>query len=348
MVTPVTDQKVDTDTIVSSPATPPRASRGSWAARMQINRFSGVYLWIGLIVLFAVWIPDTFLTNATLTGIIMDQSITVVLALGVLIALAAGQFDLSAAQTLGFAAVFHAWMMTVKDIDPIVSTVLTLAACLLIGLINGLIIAVVGINSFIATLGTSSIILAVTSLVSGDKFVGPIEDGYRQLALAKPLGVPILFIYVLIFAVIVWYVLEHSPVGRRLQSTGANPETARLVGVRTNRYIVGCMMASSFMAGIAGVLLLSRIGSVSSTIGPSYLLPAFAGCFLGTTQLKPGRYNVWGTLLALFLLATGVKGFQLASGQNWINAMFNGVALILAVGLAVIFERRRTQAGSRD
>jgi len=321
---------------------PPR--RRSITAVLQVNRLSGLYLWIGLILLFGLWIPETFLTPATLQSIMTDQAVTVILALGLLVSLAAGQFDLSAAQTLGVAAVLMAWMTGNKGLDPTLAVVLTLAACLVVGLVNGLLIAWVGINSFIATLGTSSILLSVTALVSGNQFVGPVPAGFQSLTSTKVLGVQVVVLYVVVLGVAVWYALEHTPVGRRVSATGASVDTARLVGVRTNRYIVMAMIVTSLLAGVAGLLLVGRIGSVLSAIGPSYLLPAFAGCFLGTTQLKPGRFNVWGTVLSLYLLATGVKGFQLVSGQDWVTYMFNGVALILAVGLAVTVERRRTHS----
>jgi len=321
-----------------------RPRRRSITTVLQLNRLSGLYLGIALIVLFGLWIPETFLTQATLQSILTDQAVTVILALGVLVSLAAGQFDLSAAQTLGLAAVLMAWMTGNKGVDPTIAVVLTLAACLFVGLVNGLLVAWVGINSFIATLATSSILLAVTALVSQNQYVGPVSAGFHDITSAKFLGLQVVVLYVVVLGVVVWYALEHTPLGRRVLATGASIDTARLVGVRTNRYVVVSMMVTSLLAGIAGLLLAGRIGSVSSAIGPSYLLPAFAGCFLGTTQLKPGRFNVWGTILSLYLLATGVKGFQLASGQDWVTYMFNGVALVLAVGLAVTVERRRTHS----
>ena len=93
-------------------------------------------------------------------------------------------------------------------------------------------------------------------------------------------------------------------------------------------------------AGLAAVLLSASVGSISPTAGAGYLLPVFAGCFLATTQVKPGRYNVAGLLIALFLLATGVKGLQLLGGQVWIPDLFNGLALLTAVGLSVYLQRR--------
>jgi ribose transport system permease protein len=311
---------------------------------LQLNRLSGLYLWVALIVLFGLWVPETFLTQTTFQSVLAEQAVTVILALGILVSLAAGQFDLSAAQTLGLAAVLMAWMTGIKGLDATTAACVTLIACVVIGLVNGLLVAWVGINSFIATLATSSILLSITSLISGNQYVGPVPAGFKELVSAKFLGLQVVVFYVLVLGVVVWYVLEHTPLGRRVAATGASIETARLVGVRTNRYVVMSMVVTSVLAGLAGILLAGRIGSVSSAIGPSYLLPAFAGCFLGTTQLKPGRFNVWGTILSLYLLATGVKGFQLASGQDWVTYMFNGVALVLAVGVAVTVERRRTHS----
>jgi ribose transport system permease protein len=138
-----------------------------------------------------------------------------------------------------------------------------------------------------------------------------------------------------------WYVLEHTPTGRRAQATGANPEAARLAGVRTSRHVFWSLVVSGVIASVAGVLVAAEIGEVSPTVGPPYLLPAFAACLLGTTQIKVGRFNVWGTLLAILLLATGVKGVQLVGGQLWYTDLFNGIALIGAVSVSVWASRRK-------
>jgi ribose transport system permease protein len=108
-------------------------------------------------------------------------------------------------------------------------------------------------------------------------------------------------------------------------------------------------VTSSLLASCAGVLLASKLSTATPDLGPAYLLPAFAAAFLGTTQIKPGKFNVLGTLLAIFLLATGVKGLQLAGAADWVTDLFNGLALIIAVGLSLwgarLLELTRTRKG---
>ena len=128
--------------------------------------------------------------------------------------------------------------------------------------------------------------------------------------------------------------------GRRLQAVGSNPEAARLSGVRTGRYVFGSLVGSSLLAAVAGVVFAAKIGSASLTAGPPYLLPAFAAIFLGSTQVRPGRANVVGTLIAIALLATGTKGLQLLGVPIWMSSLFNGAVLLVAVSLAQI--KRRT------
>jgi ABC-type xylose transport system permease subunit len=164
---------------------------------------------------------------------------------------------------------------------------------------------------------------------------------------ASPLGLRIVAWHALGLAVVAWYLLEHSPVGRRFYATGANPDAARLAGVRTSRVVVCSFVGTGLVAGLAGVLATAKVGQVSPSIGPPYVLPAFAACFLGTTQLKMGRFNVWGTVLAIYLLATGMKGVQLVGGQLWIMDLFNGLALAGAVGVAVVSQRRHAAVVSR-
>jgi len=157
-------------------------------------------------------------------------------------------------------------------------------------------------------------------------------------------GFQIVVLYLLILAVLAWWFLEFTPAGRYIHATGGNAEAARLSGVRVNKWSWVTLILSGTIAGIAGVLYTSQTGP-SLSFGPGLLLPAFAAAFLGSTQLRPGRFNVWGTLIAIFVLATGVEGLEIVSGQQWLNDMFNGVALILAVALAV--SRERSLAGGR-
>ena len=133
-------------------------------------------------------------------------------------------------------------------------------------------------------------------------------------------------------AIVVWYVLECTPVGRRIYATGGNIEAARLAGIRTPLVIVAALAACGAIAATSGVLVSSQLGVGDPTIGPPYLLPAFSAAFLGSTQFRDGRFNVWGTVVAVYVLASGVKGLQLAGAPVWIPDLFNGLALLLAVG----------------
>jgi ribose transport system permease protein len=326
-----------------SSRTPSRIARGIGPGRVAnaLSRTTGVVLLAGFIAFFAVTIPGTFLTSATFASIVGDQAVTLVLALGLLVTLAAGQFDLSAAQNLGLCAVVGAQLMVKSQFSPVVAVLITLGCGLLIGLINGLIVTVVGVNSFIATLGMSSVLLALTTLVSSSQFIGPVPVGFSRLAAHAPLAVPIPAVYALVLAVLVWVGLEHTAAGRRTYAVGANQEAARLTGVRTQPYIISSFVITGLLASVAGLLAAAKTGTVAPSLGPAYLLPSFAAVFLGTTQLRVGRLNVWGAVIALCLLATGVKGLQLMGAQLWVTDLFNGVALIGAVGVAVVIGRRK-------
>jgi len=320
-----------------------RAKQGlsRWAGRLGLSRFSGLYIWAGFILLFGILTPDTFLTSKTLTSVGSEQAITGILAIGVLFPLSAGVFDLSAAQNLGLAAVGSGWLMSQVHVSPLLAIALTLGFGALIGTANGFLVTIIGVNSFITTLGMTSVLLAIAEGIANGNYFGPFPNSFSNLTSGSPLGIPIVVIYLFVAAGVAWYVLEHTPVGRRLHACGANKEAARLTGVPTRRYIFLSFVACGVIASASGVLLSSQLGSVSQTIGPSYLLPAYAACFLGTTQLKPERFNVWGTMIALYLLATGVEGLQLVGAQLWVTDLFNGAALIGAVSIAVVSERRR-------
>ena len=311
-------------------------------AQLQLGRYSGIFIFIAIFAIFAVWMPQSFLTEATWRTILQGQAITAILAVTLLFPLAAGGFDLSVAQIMGFCALVCG---SIISRDPgfgaVPVIILTLVLGALIGAVNGFLVSVLNLGSFIATLGTTSLLVGIAALVGNGQYFGPFPDSFRGLTAGNVLGIPVLTLYLLAIALVFWYFLEHTPWGRRVYATGANPDAARLAGIRTGRFVFWSFVISGTGASIAGILLASNLNSVNQSLGPQYLLPAFAAAFLGMTQLKPGRFNIWGTVLAIFLLGTGVQGLRLAGADLWVTDVFNGLALIVAVAITVFMQRRK-------
>lgn len=307
----------------------------------SLYRFSGLFLWAAFILLFALWIPDTFLTTGTAQSIGATQAVTGLAALGVVCAMAGSAFDLSFASVIGLSSTIGSSLMGRSDMSPTLAILICLLMGLGIGAFNGFLVTKVGISSVVATLGVSSLVLAADNKITDGQYITGLPSSFTSLVEGQPLGIPIAAIYFIVAAFAIWIFLEHSRSGRRLYATGMNPDAARLAGVRTNRLTFLALVISGGLSALAGLVLLAQIGSGTPNVGAGYLLPVFAAVFLGATQIKPGRYNVWGTVLAIYLLATGVQGLQLAGGQFWVNDAFNGAALLVAVSFAALTARRR-------
>lgn len=305
------------------------------------DKFSGIYVWLLLILIFGLLIPDLFLSIQTPRILLANESITAILALGLVFPIAAGVFDLSIAGTLSVAAAIAVWFQT-NDYPWEMGVIAAVAAGALTGLANGVVIVNFKVNSFIGTLGMSSILVAGSYWVTdGKQIVQGISPDFIAFAQAKLFTLPMTVFYAIAIAIVLYYVLEYRPVGRRIYATGGNLSAARLAGVNTDRITRGTLVVSGTLAAFAGVLLAARLGNATPDMGAPYLLPAFSAVFLGATQIRPGRVNVLGTLIAILLLATGVRGLQLLGAPAFITPLFNGVALIAAVALAVRETRRR-------
>jgi ribose transport system permease protein len=218
---------------------------------------------------------------------------------------------------------------------PVPAATVTLLGCVLVGAISATAVVVFGISSFIATLGMSSILGAFVTAISGSQEIIGLPNSFGNWATFQIFGIQGAFWIALVLALVVWFILEHRPIGRHVYATGGNADSARLAGVRTARITFGTLVVGSLVAGIAGIVLTSLVGTGSPTIGPPYLLPAYAAAFLGSTQVKPGRFNVLGTLIAVYALGMIVQGLELAGAPLWLPDLFNGAALLLAVGLSV-------------
>jgi ribose transport system permease protein len=304
------------------------------AAALSFRNISAIYVFVAIFVVFSFWVPDTFLATDTWKALIDSQAVTAILALGLVVALSAGAFDLAIGAELGFGSILVAWFLAKHGVPIVPAIALTLLAGAAIGLINGLLLVVAKIDSFIATLGMSSILLALIAWVSSSEQILGLSNSFQKIGTTEILGLTVPVFLMLAVALLVWYVLECTPLGRRVYATGGNIEAARLAGVRVPMVLIGAMVSCGVIAAFAGILVSANLGTGDPTIGPAYLLPAFSAAFLGSTQFRGGRFNAWGTVLAVYVLATGVKGLQLAGAPVWIPELFNGAALLLAVGMA--------------
>ncbi len=303
---------------------------------MSFRNVSALYIFALLFAVFSLWEPSTFLTTQTWRSLVDNQAITGLVAVALVVPLSAGVVDLAIGSEVGIGAIFVAWLLAHHGLPIPVAVVLTLLVGAMIGVVISQLIVRARIGSFIATLGMSSVLLAITNWISGGQQILNLGPSFQAIATDTFLGVTSPVYVLAIVSLLVWYFLERTPSGRRVYATGGNAEAARLAGVRTSRVILLAAVTCGVITALAGILESSQLATGDPTISIAYLLPAFAACFLGSTQFRGGRFNVLGTLVAVAVLAMGVKGFQLAGAPVWLPDLFNGLALLLAVGFAQV------------
>lgn len=311
----------------------------------RLGRLAPVYglviLMVLLMALFSVLLPDTFPTLLNLRSIVSDKAIIAILSLAATIPMVTGKIDL----TVGYGIVL--WHILAISLQTLglpwpVACIVVLALGAISGLLNGLLVEVARIDSFIATLGTGTVLYALALWHTGGRqMIASLPEGFYALNTTFVFGLPITGFYVLIIAVVLWLILEYLPIGRYMYAIGANPTSAALNGIPVPRYVMGAFIASGTLTALAGILLASKLRIGQASVGLEYLLPALVGAFLGSTTIKPGRVNVWGTLTGVVILAVGISGIQQFGGSFWVEPMFNGVTLLVAIGIAGYAQRKR-------
>jgi len=299
------------------------------------DRFSGVYLWVVFVIIFSIWSPHEFATLSTVKIIASQQTAGAVVAVALLIPMVCGQFDLTVGSNANLSGLVAILLQDSYHWAPVPAIIAAVLIGAVIGVVNGFIVVKLHVNSFIATLAVGSVIMAAQTVVTNSATPAPPTSVFWSTFTQNTIGgFQIVTVYLIVIALVVWVVLVKTPAGRYMHATGSNPEAARLSGIQTDRWSWLSLIASGAIAAFAGVLYVSLTGP-SDDFGSNLLLPAFAAVFLGATQLVPGRFNVWGTLLAIVVLATGVTGLQLVTTVQWLPDLFNGVALVVAVSLSV-------------
>ncbi|MCH4550141.1 ABC transporter permease [Rhizobium changzhiense] len=332
--------------IESTALEPTKSEMAGLSAGQKIGRLIPVYglviLTVGLIVIFSILLPETFPTVLNVRSIVSDKAIIALLSLAAMIPMASGRIDLTVGYGIVLWHILAISLQTAYGLPWPVAVVIVLALGILTGFINGLLVEVAKIDSFIATLGTGTVLYALALWHTGGRqVVGVLPDGFYALNGTMLFGLPITGFYVLLIAICMWIVLEYLPIGRYLYAIGANPKAAALNGIPVRKFVIGAFVTSGLLAALTGVLLASKLRIGQASVGLEYLLPALVGAFLGSTTIKPGRVNVWGTLIGVIILAVGISGIQQFGGSFFVEPLFNGVTLLIAIGIAGYAQRKR-------
>lgn len=285
-----------------------------------------------------------FPTMSNINVILGSQSVVALVAIAALFAFIPGHMDFSLGAVAVVSQVTAAGLMSFYQVPALVAILISIVLAGIIGVINGYFVTQLKMNPFVTTLGMSILLTGVVTWFTGGKTIlSGIDPAITKFGSMRLLGLPIVFFVVIVVAVVIWYVLTHTPYGRSLYAIGSNPESARLVGIRVDRNVWTGFIIGSLIAGSAGIIQLSRMGSATASSGGDLLFASLAAVFLGATAITPGFFNVVGTLVGAIFVSISVSGLTLSGASGWASSVFNGAALLIAVGLSTYLGRRRRQ-----
>jgi ribose transport system permease protein len=316
---------------------PPR--QGQLAARIA-SKYGTIIALVILIGVFAVLKGNLFLTRGNLVDIASSVAIGAIIACGLTIPLVADEFDLSIGYVGSFAGVLVTGFMVKSGLPMGVAIVAAIAACAAIGLVNGLIITKAGVHSFVATLGTGTIVVGLNFLYnSGIAFSIGLPNAFFEINFKKILGIPLPVFIAAAVVILLWVLLNRTLFGYYAQAIGQNREAAHLVGVRVDRIRVLAMMVSSTCAGIGGILLAAKLGSGQNNAADGYLLSGFAAAFLGSVALRNAEFHIVGTVIGVVTIGVAFNGLAIVGAPTFWQYVVQGGLLIGAVALSTVARR---------
>jgi ribose/xylose/arabinose/galactoside ABC-type transport system permease subunit len=334
--------QVDTAPDGAPDAGPPRAARGRLLTGLA-ERYALLILTALIAVFFSVY-PDSsesFATLANLNVTLGTQTAVALLALAAVLPLVAGHIDFSLGATAATSMVLCAGLMSRNGLPLGAAVVICVLLGGLIGLVNGVAVTRFRMNPFVTTLGVGTLLGGIIQWYTrGQTIFSGISRQLTDFGSLTLIGLPQVTFVVVGLGVVSWYVLTHTPYGRSLYAVGSNERSARLVGVRVDRNVLIAFVGAGLLAGVAGVLQLSRTGSATADTGTSLLFPALAAVFLGATTVRPGFFNIAGALIGVIFVSVSVSGLTLSGASAWASPVFNGLALLVAVGLSTYLGRR--------
>jgi len=326
---------------------PPRSRRDRTRFSTFAERYALIGAWLVLIAAFGIISPKYFLSWISFSSMFSSNAVLVVLTLGLLVPLTAGDFDLSIASTL----VLSSMTLTILNALyhwPAPAAIAVAVGCgAFVGLINAFLVVYFRIHSLIVTLGTGTFLQGIVLWISKSETISGLSPTLIDFVIVKRIfGISLSFYYALLLCVGMWVFLEYTTPGRRLLFVGRGRDVARLSGIRVDRVRALALLAASIIAAVAGIMYSGMTGSADPLSGLQLLLPAFAGAFLGATSIIPGRFNPFGSMIGVYVLTTGILGLTILGIPSFVQSLFYGGGLVLAVVLSQLVRRRQPQSFS--
>lgn len=327
---------------VAGAASPPAGTGNRLARRRKplthyLEAYAFLGLLIGAVLFFSLWpkTSDTFLSTANMQVLIGGSTAIAIVALGSLVPLVCNEWDLSIGANAGLSSIFVATALT-NGATIGMAILIGLAVGVSIGLVNALLVTRLHVNAVITTLGVSIILGGIVSLKThGQGVSGSMPLAFIEFGTQNWLGVPRTAYALALVTGVVYYLLCHTPYGRYLYAMGSSRSAAKLVGIRIKLVLATSFVIGGALCALGGVLLVARSGGADPRVGDLLTLPALAAAFLSAAAIKPGHYNVFGTLVAVYFIAVLNSGLSLAGAPDYVSSFVNGGALIVGVALAV-------------
>lgn len=316
--------------------------RARQSTSLLVESFALPAFWVILIVVFSLMEPDTYPTTANFANVFGSNSVLLLVSLAVLIPLIIGEFDLSIGANVGLAGMVIALLNAHHQVPIPLACVVGVLIAMVVGLLNAVFIVGFETDTIIVTLASGTIVSGVVYWISGANTVSGLSLSISEWTFLHTLfGIPVEFYYGLVVLAVLWYFYRLTPLGEQALCVGQSRRVAKLSGIRVSRHRTGGFVLAGLLAGLAGILMVGTNGAADPTTGPTLLLPAFAGAFLGSTAVLPGRFNPLGAGIAVFFLASGVSGLQLLGATIYVQDVFYGAALLIAVTVGTLLRRQR-------
>ncbi len=296
-----------------------------------------VLIMTALLMVALTLLSDSFLTVQNLLNILNQNAPLAIMASAMTLVIIAGGFDLSVGAIFAMGAVASAWIAL--HFDPYVGLLLSPFIGLALGCVNGLVITMLKVHSFLATIATSLIFKGIAVVLSNGRLIPVRMPEFTWLGRDKLGGVFISIWVMVIFALILSFILTRTSLGRQILAVGGNAEAAILSGIRANRVRIITFAIAGFAAGLAAAIATSRVSMGQASAGAGLELDAIAAVILGGTSIYGGVGAIWRSVAGVLLLALINNGFNILNADPFYRDLTTGLIILAAIGVSASGKR---------